>query len=420
MRPSHRVLASASALAILAFLAVRAGAAEPDFVVATNGNDAWSGRLAAPTADGKDGPFASLGRAQKAVRELRKAEPNRAAAIVVQVRGGTYRLTEPLVFTPEDSGTAQAPVVYQAAPGETPEVCGGEKLTGWKTDGGRWTVELPDVKAGKWNFAQLFVGGERRYRPRLPKDGYFFINAEMEPSADVQGRGDNRFRFKAGELKSGWANLNDVEILAFQVWTMARFHIAAVDEAEKTVTFTGTTRGRQAYSKLSTGRRYLVENVKEALDTPGEWYLDRKAGVLTYIPKPGEDPSKTEVVAPRIETLVKLNGDVAAGRWVEHLKFQGLSFAHTNWNTPPEGNSFPQAEVNLGAAIEAVGRGIARSTGARSSISAAMRFPGARPASMTRSWVARWPISAAAASRSARRPCARRSCRPVTTRSRTA
>jgi len=37
-----------------------------------------------------------------------------------QRRAGTYCLPEPLTFTPEDSGTAQAPVVYRAYPGETP------------------------------------------------------------------------------------------------------------------------------------------------------------------------------------------------------------------------------------------------------------------------------------------------------------
>jgi hypothetical protein len=37
-----------------------AAAQETDFYVATNGNDAWSGRLAEPNAEKTDGPFATL------------------------------------------------------------------------------------------------------------------------------------------------------------------------------------------------------------------------------------------------------------------------------------------------------------------------------------------------------------------------
>ena len=45
-------------------------------------------------------------------------------------------------------------------------------------------------------------------------------------------------------------------------------------------------------------------NVREALSEPGEWYLDRPSGRLTYVPKPGEDPQQTVVVAPRLRYLV--------------------------------------------------------------------------------------------------------------------
>src|ERR1035438_2585885 len=42
------------------------------FFVATNGNDQWSGNLPAPSRKGTDGPFATLPRALKAVREARQ------------------------------------------------------------------------------------------------------------------------------------------------------------------------------------------------------------------------------------------------------------------------------------------------------------------------------------------------------------
>ncbi|MCS6830032.1 MAG: right-handed parallel beta-helix repeat-containing protein, partial [bacterium] len=91
-----------------AALAVAGAQPKADFYVAPNGNDSWSGKLTAPDRQRTDGPFATLKRAQQAVRELRRNQRlNRP--VVVMVRKGAYYLNEPLVFTPEDSGTAQSP-----------------------------------------------------------------------------------------------------------------------------------------------------------------------------------------------------------------------------------------------------------------------------------------------------------------------
>ena len=61
------------------------------------------------------------------------------------------------------------------------------------------------------------------------------------------------------------------------------------------------------------------------------------------------------VIAPRLEQLLVLQGDLTKKRWVQHIQFSGLSFAHTNWTLPPTGQDFPQAEIGLNAAIVAIG-----------------------------------------------------------------
>src|SRR2546429_9477825 len=75
----------------------------------------------APTGgDGNPGtlekPFATLGRAQQAVRQ--KPGP-------VWLRGGTYYLPEKLGFGAQDSSSQAAPVGYQAYAYEQPGVSGG-------------------------------------------------------------------------------------------------------------------------------------------------------------------------------------------------------------------------------------------------------------------------------------------------------
>lgn len=349
-------------LALCLCLAVSGLCAAPqaDFYVSPQGNDSWSGRLSAPSSARTDGPFATLGRAQSAVRDQRRSLELKQASsdgrgITVLIRGGVYYLSAPITFTPEDSGTRSAPVVYAAYPGEKPVISGGVRLSGWsRTGDGRWQAQIPEAARGEWYFQQLFVNGERRFRPRLPRKGYYYIDGEV-PYPQEKWYGADRFRFKPGDIRADWRNLGDVEVLPFHYWTMSRLPIASLDEHRSNVLLTGPTAANAWWCSLSRGTRYLVENVKEALRDPGEWYLDRTTGVLTYIPRRGETMRAADVVAPRLDRLVEFKGDLPGRRWVEGIVLRGLSFQHSNWVTPARGSSSIQSEVELGAAIRAEG-----------------------------------------------------------------
>ncbi len=106
------------------------------FYVATDGSDAWSGRLAAPNAKKTDGPFATLTRARNAARTAKQKKHK-----TVFVRGGTYYLREPVTLTPADSGLSL--LAYR---GERPLLSGGVPVTGWKRGAGKlWTAPIPKV-----------------------------------------------------------------------------------------------------------------------------------------------------------------------------------------------------------------------------------------------------------------------------------
>jgi hypothetical protein len=344
-------------VALLAAPSLAAPAVTPaSYYVAPGGNDAWTGRLDAPNAARGDGPFATIERAREAVRGLRREQPNRTEPVTVLLRGGMYELAGTLRFTADDSGTTSSPTVFAAYPGETPVISGGQRLTGWKvTAEGRWELTVPAVAAGKWSFTQLFVNRERRYRPRWPAEGFSFIAAEAPPSPDVGERGYDRFHFREGDINPDWANLGDVELLTFHTWTMDRTLIASVDRETLTVQRSAPTLSAVWFFNLPKGGRFLCDNVKDALSKPGEWYLDRPTGVLTYIPHPGESPETAVVVAPCVDVLVRLEGDLTLGLGVENLRFEGLTFAYSNWVMTPAGNCWGQAEVGLPGAIRATG-----------------------------------------------------------------
>ena len=142
-------------------LVASAGATEEAtyLYVATDGDDTWSGRIDAPNATRDDGPLATLVAARDAIRRMR-ADGSRTP-VTVWVQGGTYALGETFVLTPEDSGSAAAPITYAAYPNETPVFSGGVELTDWEAtelDGRAvWRTRAPDgSRAGH----QLFVDGD--------------------------------------------------------------------------------------------------------------------------------------------------------------------------------------------------------------------------------------------------------------------
>lgn len=325
--------------------------AEVVLYVATSGNDSWSGKLAAPNARRSNGPFRTLQRAQMAIRALKRTG-GLAKPVTVYIRGGEYDLWKPLRFEPEDSGTAQDPITYAAYPGETPVIGSGRQITGWervrdsklvKQAGGElWMARLPEVKEGKWYFRELFVNGQRRQRARTP--GFFYVDGKV--SVGKQGT----FKFHPGDIKPEWAAEGNVEVVALLRWAEIRMYIRKVDEATHTVTLSGSP---WPYNP-EINPRYWVENTMDALNAPGEWYLNRHSGIVYYRPEPGESLHKVHVVAPVLTQLVCLEGGKDESR-VHDIRLRGLTFSYADWSMSPAGYAEVQAAYDVPAAVAGAG-----------------------------------------------------------------
>lgn len=319
-----------------------------DFFVSPRGKDLWSGKMAEP--GGNDGPFATVARAREAVRALLKTqkEPRR---VNVLLRGGTYHLESPLEFGPEDSGTEKAPVVYAAATGEKVILSGGRRLGGgrWGEINGRkaWVVDLSKVKQGQWRFRQLFVNGARRPRTRLPRQGDYHIESLPGYTGDFLRNPTKEFIYAPGDIVPTWRNLRDVEIVGITKWQDNRLPVESINAQTRTVTF-----DRPSLFALLSGSApgpYWVENVMEALDTPGQWYLDRPNGVLYYLPPAGEEMQSAVIIAPCLQQVLRVIGRADAP--VHDLHFEGCVFAHTEWQPPADYASSLQSAVEVPGAL---------------------------------------------------------------------
>jgi len=184
---------------------------------------------------------------------------------------------------------------------------GGRRITGFRPGRvkGRpaWVADIAEVRKGKWRFRQLFVDGQRRPRTRLPKTGMYRI--ESLPGFDFARQweafleGTRQFVYSGTDIRP-WRSLSDVEVIGVSRWITNRLLIQEVDAARRLVTFDRPSLFSLDDTCPPRPSVYWVENVREALDTPGQWYLDRPQGQLTYLPRPRERINVTAVVAPRL------------------------------------------------------------------------------------------------------------------------
>jgi len=330
------------------------------FYVSPTGNDAWSGTAPA-RAEGTVGPFRTLARARDAVRALREGGRELDKPVEVRLRGGTYRLDEPIVFGPRDSGTAACPVTYGAFQSEVPVLSGGRTVTGWTVrPDGSWGTTMPRAGQGEWTFRQLFLRRAgvahfaRRYRPC--KGALVVAGLTKAPARKgmPHRRSQDEFRFAPGDIQP-WANIGDVEVVVLHDWSSSRLRIREIDQENNIVRFTGFPVYRVGHWWRAARNPYYVENVKELFGKPGEWYLDRPNGELLYTPAEREALGNVEAVAPVATKLLELKGDAETGARIEHIRFVGLAFSHTNWQLPEKGYSSGQGMTDLPAAVEIAG-----------------------------------------------------------------
>ena len=335
-----------SSLLILASL-LFAGCATPmrTVFVAPDGNDANPGT--------KSRPFATLPRALSSVRDLRQAGLP-SGPVTVYLRGGTYAVRKPILFTPDDSGTSNAPLTVASYPGEQAVLSSGERLSGtWTQTPGKpyWQLDIPRARNSGWVFYSLFVNGQSRERARFPNWGGKVLRAEgREPGGDPR----QALRYFAGDVNPAWSNPTDIDVVLLCSWTPTIHRINEIVPERRAVRFfSAHNRPVDAWER---NFRYYLSNVFEALDQPGEWYLNRHTGTLYYYPMPGEEMASAEVIAPVLRSnMVTFEGDPESGRLIEHLHFRDLAFRHLDGDMDKHNGVYRQGHMFLSSAVVAHG-----------------------------------------------------------------
>ena len=269
--------------------------AQPYFV-SPSGDDANPGTL--------EKPFATVPRAQHAARQKRGD---------VFLRGGTYYLATPLIFTAEDSGTSDAPVVFQNYRDERAVISGGVRLDNleWRPyANGIFQATVP----AELQTEEIFVNGERQTLARYPN---------FDPTAQY-------FNGCAADAISAarvarWSDPTGGYYHAMHpaLWGDFTWRIVGkdVNGAPRLEGGWQNNRGAAAHEKIR-----FVENIFEELDTPGEWFLNAKTHTLYFHPPAGLDLKHAVVEATRLRTLVEFRGDEESP--AKLITLRGLIFRH--------------------------------------------------------------------------------------------
>jgi hypothetical protein len=312
--------------------------------VAPDGTDANPGT--------KEKPFASLATALRKGRDLRRSKnPDANNGVHIVVRGGTYRLSSPLLIRPEDSGTESSPTIITAAAGEQPVFSGGVPVAGWRkvTDavpglpavarGKVWVADAPKFSGRNVETRQLWVTDQKAVRARDP-------NGETLHRLLIWDRPNEEAWIAADDLR-GVRDPAGLEMVIHQQWAIAICRVKSLrpDNQKVCVTF------QQPESKLefehpwpqpvmsTNGAPFYLVNAVEFLDEPGEWFQELGGGRIYYWPRPDEDLAKASVIVPALETLVQVEGSLDLP--VAHVQFKGIEFAHTTWRRPAEAGHVP-------------------------------------------------------------------------------
>ncbi|UMB53324.1 right-handed parallel beta-helix repeat-containing protein [Lutibacter sp. A64] len=305
----------------------------------------------------KEQPLASLIEARNTIRNYKRTSHKNQSYTVI-VENGYYIMKEPFVLTSEDSGTPKNPIVYKAAKAAKPVFSGGKELKGFKVNkNGVWELKIPECVYYKWQFDQLYVNGKRATLARTPNQGFLKLDKVEQ---DIWKLGSSRTPEKAEQQlffgKEALKHLtgirkdeiNQVRFKAFHKWDYTLRHIDAINIDSLSIITSGE--GMKPWNELKKGGRIILENYKEALDIAGEWFLSEK-GVLYYIPRPGETPENSTVIAPVLEQLVTIKGNASKYNYVENISFEGLSFEYCHYKIPKSGSEPNQAAALLNAAI---------------------------------------------------------------------
>jgi len=304
------------------------------FTVAPGGSDAGDGS--------PERPFATLARAQAAVRSV-----NKTHSVTVRLAEGVYRLRAPLRFAVEDGGQAGYVVRWEAAKGAQPILSGGEPVTGWRQADAARDIWVADIPRGA-DPRQLWVNDRLAHRAAVeaPRRAFAFHDWGIEIV-------DPAWRFLAD-----LPDQSRLEVENTGFFTDRRARVESIRDGRIVLAqpeWRNNLIGYDTFARPVSGdrARFFIANALAFVRAEGDWWADPAKGKLYYKPRAGERLSESQVIMPRLEALVSAAG--RPGQTLHDLQFAGIGFQHTSWLAPSSAEGYASQQSGAYLAGEVAG-----------------------------------------------------------------
>ena len=288
---------------------------------------------------GKNEQYKTVASAVEAARPIN-------GTVVIEIAGGTYTVPDTIELTSADNN-----LVIRAKDGEKVTLSNAHQIAysdfakvtdtailGRLSDpSAKDKILFADLKAlGIDDFGQLqpcgmSIGISAEYSPILtyndryltlaeyPNNGYLKIGEVIDNGSEGNFFRDIKFRVADDTRLKNWTNADDIWAFGFYHWDWAETIAPASINADGVVT------SKTGYFLVEEGKRVKFFNLLEEIDMPGEYYIDRKTGIL-YI-YPPKDFKEDEFLSFSVhnKNIFTLNG-------CENITFQGLRIEGTRQN----------------------------------------------------------------------------------------
>ena len=238
--------------------------------------------------------------------------------VVIDIRKGTYYLDQTQLIRAGDFLPDSLQI--RAYRDESVFISAGKKLSlQWRYyQNGIYTAKVPEGIV----FERLYVNDSLQVLARYPN---------YDPAAKV---------FKstsadaiAPERVKKWKNPSGgyVHALHEREWGGFHYRILGADTGGRLILEGGWQNNRPA--KMHNKYRF-VENIREELDVPGEWWFDRAERLLYYYPPQGLALQQARIEVSRLKNSIELSGTIE--RPLKNVELKGLRFVHNErsfWDT---------------------------------------------------------------------------------------
>ena len=284
--------------------------------VSADGTEEGAGTLSSPY---------SLLNAKNKLKEYKDS----GKSAIVYLLGGTYEFDGILTFDSTDMPN----VTYKAYNNQVVEFSGAKAINGFaesEVNGVRVFTKKLDTTDENWYFKSLFSDTNNLRVTRYPESGYFTVKATA-PEDDLWTTentpweftlGQNSFYCNTKDIPFEFKNLEDVNVRILHYWHDELAGITALNSESGKITMS-----RPSSMLIRDIDRFYFENVFEALNNSGEYYVDRAEGILYYVPFENEKPDTLTLYGSNVDKLIDI-------RNVNGIAFEGVCFTRTDWVYP--------------------------------------------------------------------------------------